>query len=171
MQGEADRKLGLKLIPIKLLKISTPNSGGGFTVEGHKFKGISKTAFDILGETPQTAEPIAGLRFVFPDTLAAPKPTKATQAAKVAKAAPVAPKPMDEFAGRFVLTAVDVTADKIASDQVNIHRLQKFSRLQRTQPRMVAPRGHRHPPPHADVRHADHRERPALPDRADLFRE
>ncbi|MBV5332050.1 hypothetical protein JZU54_00320, partial [bacterium] len=51
-QREADRKRGLKLIPVKLLKISTPNSGGGFTVEGNKFKGITKTAFDILGETP-----------------------------------------------------------------------------------------------------------------------
>ena len=128
-QREADRKRGLKLIPIKLLKISTPNSGGGFTVEGNKFKGITKTAFDILGETPPTTEPIAGLRLVFPDTLAAPKPTKAAKATKATKVAPVAPKPMDEFAGRFVLTAVDVTADKIASDQVNIHRLQKFSRI------------------------------------------
>jgi hypothetical protein len=128
-QREAERKLGLKLIPINLLKISTPNSGGGFTVEGNKFKGITKTAFDILGETPQTEAPIAGLRFVFPDTLAAPKPTKAAKAAKAAKGTPVAPKPMDEFAGRFVLTAVDVTADKIASDQVNIHRLQKFSHI------------------------------------------
>jgi hypothetical protein len=124
-QREADRKLGLKLIPVKLLKISTPNSSG-FTVEGNKFKGATKTAYDILGETPQAEAPIAGLRLVFPDTLAAPRQTKA---AKAAKGAPNAPKPPDEFAGRFVLTAVDVTADKIASDQVNIHRLQKFSRI------------------------------------------
>ena len=123
---EADRKLGLKLIPVNLLKISTPNSGGGFSVEGNKFRGITKTAFDILGQTPQADEPIAGLRFVFPDTLAAPKPTKA---AKAAKTSPAAPKPMDEFAGRFVLTAVDVTADRIAGDQVNIHRLLKFGRI------------------------------------------
>ncbi len=131
-QREADRKLGLKLIPVKLLKISTPNSGGGFTVEGNKFQGTTKTAYDILGETPQAEAPIAGLRFVFPDTLAAPKPTKAAKAVKAAKAAkesPVALKPMDEFAGRFVLTAVDVTADKIAGDQVNIHRLLKFSHI------------------------------------------
>ena len=123
---EADRKLGLRLIPVNLLKISTPNSGGGFSVEGNKFKGITKTAYDILGETPQSEEPIAGLRFVFPDTLAAPKPAKA---AKAAKTSPAAPKPMDEFAGRFVLTAVDVTADRIPGDQVNIHRLLKFGRI------------------------------------------
>ena len=123
---EADRKAGLRLIPVKLLKISTPNSGGGFSVEGNKFKGITKTAYDILGETPQAEELIAGLRFVFPDTLAAPKPAKA---AKSAKTSPAAPKPMDEFAGRFVLTAVDVTADRIAGDQVNIHRLLKFGRI------------------------------------------
>ena len=125
-QRETDRKTGLRLIPVKLLKISTPNSGGGFSVEGNKFKGITKTAYDILGETPQAEEPIAGLRFVFPDTLAAPKPAKA---AKSAKTSPAAPKPMDEFAGRFVLTAVDVTADRIAGDQVNIHRLLKFGRI------------------------------------------
>ncbi len=123
---EADRKLGLRLIPVDLLKISTPNSGGGFTVEGNKFKGITKTAYDILGKTPQTEAPIAGLRIVFPDTLAAPKPAKA---AKAAKGAPNAPKATDEFAGRFVLTAVDVTADEIPGDQVNIHRLQKFRRI------------------------------------------
>ncbi|MEN9537601.1 MAG: hypothetical protein RLZZ178_1598 [Verrucomicrobiota bacterium] len=123
---EADRKLGLKLIPVNLLKVSTPNSGGGFSAEGNKFRGITKAAYDILGETPQAEEPIAGLRFVFPDTLAAPKPTKA---AKAAKSSPAAPKPMDALAGRFVLTAVDVTADRIAGDQVNIHRLLKFSRI------------------------------------------
>jgi hypothetical protein len=128
-QREADRKLGLKLIPINLLKISTPNSGGGFTVEGNKFKGISKTAYDILGETPQAEAPIAGLRFVFPVKMSAPKPIKAVKTTKAPKETPVAPKPMDEFAGRFVLTAVDVTADKIPGDQVNIHRLLKFSHI------------------------------------------
>jgi len=107
----AERRLGLKLIPVNLLKISTPNSGGGFTVDGHKFKGIGKTAYDILGETPKAEAPIAGLRIQFPAAAKAPA------------------KGNGDFPGSFVLTAVDVTADKVAGDQVNIHRLQKYARI------------------------------------------
>ena len=115
----AKRQAGLKLYPVNLLKISTPNSGGGFTVEGNTFKGLGGAAYDILGETPKTAEPITGLRIVFTPNKG--KPTKdPNDAKKVLKPA----QPSD-----FVVSAVDVTADKVAGDQVNIHRLQKFSRV------------------------------------------
>ena len=115
----AKRQAGLKLYPVNLLKISTPNSGGGFTVEGNTFKGLGGAAYDILGETPKTAEPITGLRIVFTPNKG--KPTKdPNDAKKVLKPAQ---------ASDFVVSAVDVTADKVAGDQVNIHRLQKFSRV------------------------------------------
>ena len=113
----AKRQAGLKLHPINLLKISTPNSGGGFTVEGNTFKGLGGAAYDILGETPKTAEPITGLRIVF-----TPNKSKPAKDAKDGKKAPVSK-------ADFVVSAVDVTTDKVASDQVNIHKLQKFSRV------------------------------------------
>ena len=113
----AKRQAGLKLHPIHLRKISTPNSGGGFTVEGHTFKGLGGAAYDILGETPKTAEPITGLRIVF-----TPNKSKPAKDAKDGKKAPVSK-------ADFVVSAVDVTTDKVASDQVNIHKLQKFSRV------------------------------------------
>ena len=113
----AKRQAGLKLHPIHLRKISTPNSGGGFTVEGNTFKGLGGAAYDILGETPKTAEPITGLRIVF-----TPNKSKPAKDAKDGKKAPVSK-------ADFVVSAVDVTTDKVASDQVNIHKLQKFSRV------------------------------------------
>jgi hypothetical protein len=113
----AKRQAGLKLHPINLLKISTPNSGGGFTVEGNTFKGLGGAAYDILGETPKTAEPITGLRIVF-----TPNKSKPAKDAKDGKKAPVSK-------ADFVVSAVDVTADNIPGDQVNIHKLQQFSRV------------------------------------------
>jgi hypothetical protein len=113
-----DRQQGLKLYPIHLTKISTPNSGGGFTVEGNTFKGLGGAAYDILGETPVTPEPIIGLRLVFngpkPKMVADPKDPK---------------KKIPGPAGTFLVSAVDVTADLVPSDQVNIHKLQKFRRV------------------------------------------
>jgi len=113
------RTAGLKLYPVNLLKISTPNSGGGFTVEGNTFKGLGGAAYDILGETPKTTEPITGLRIVF-----TPNKGKPTMDPKDAKKV-LKPAQLSDF----VVSAVDVTADKVAGDQVNIHRLQKFSRV------------------------------------------
>ena len=115
----AKRRAGLKLHPINLLKISTPNSGGGFTVEGNTFKGLGGAAYDILGETPKTSEPITGLRIVF-----TPNKGKPTKDPKDGKKTVKAGEKAD-----FVVSAVDVTTDKVASDQVNIHKLQKFSRV------------------------------------------
>ncbi|NBS05778.1 MAG: hypothetical protein EBS64_11460, partial [Verrucomicrobia bacterium] len=118
-----ERRLGLELIPIKLIKISTPNSGVGFTIEGNKFMGLGKAVYDLLGETPKTQAPITGLRLVFPNV---------DEPAKTAKGKAVA-KPKSKMAGdfpaNFILTAVDATADKIPGDQVNIHKLIKFSRI------------------------------------------
>jgi hypothetical protein len=115
----AKRQAGLKLYPINLLKISTPNSGGGFTVEGNTFKGLGGAAYDVLGETPKTAEPITGIRIAFTPNKS--KPTKD----------PKDPKKVVSPAEKadFVVSAVDVTADKVAGDQVNIHKLQKFARV------------------------------------------
>lgn len=94
----ATRGRGLQLHPVRLSKISTPNSGAGFSVEGNRLRGLGAAAYDVLGETPRADRPIAGIRLVFP-------------------------------ASDFLLTAVDVTADKVPSDQVNLHRLARFARV------------------------------------------
>ena len=94
----AVRGKGLQLHPVNLRRISTPNVGSGFTVEGNRLKGLGAAAYDVLGETPRTDRPITGIRLVFP-------------------------------AVDFRLTTVDVTADRVPSDQVNIHRLMRFSRV------------------------------------------
>lgn len=137
----AERKKGLKLYPVELSKISTPNSGGGFAVEGNKFTGLGKAAYDLLGRTPRTDEPITGLRLVFPTTQPPPprvsenlKTTRAQANPKPGpgpKAPPGKPGPTmpNSTLGMFVLTAVDATADKVPGDQVNIHRLLRFSRV------------------------------------------
>jgi hypothetical protein len=124
----ADRSKGMKLHPVKLVKISTPNSGGGFTVEGNTFKGLGGAAYDLLGEVPVTAEPIIALRLVFQAKMtpgAKPAPKKATP--KEAKATPEPPAPLAPVP--YQVSAVDVTVDKVPGDQVNIHKLQKFSRV------------------------------------------
>ena len=118
-----ERRLGLEIIPIKLTKISTPNSGGGFTIEGNKFMGLGKAVYDLLGETPKTKAPITGLRLVFPNV---DEPGKTAKGKTIAKPKS---KMAGEFPANFILTAVDATADKISSDQVNIHKLLKFSRI------------------------------------------
>ena len=123
-----DRTKGTQLHPINLTKISTPNSGGGFTVEGNTFKGLGGAAYDLLGELPKTTEPIIALRLVFqPKMTPGGKPAPNKGAAKDAKGAaepPVAPTPV-----AYQVSAVDVTVDKVPGDQVNIHKLQKFSRV------------------------------------------
>ena len=64
----ATRGQNLKLLPLKLIKISTPNRGSGFELEGESRVRLKQAgnfaAFDISGELPKTNEPITGIRMV-----------------------------------------------------------------------------------------------------------
>jgi hypothetical protein len=64
----AARGRDLRVIPLKAVKISTPNRGAGFDVtpEGRvRLRNPGDLgAFDILAELPKNAGPITGLRFV-----------------------------------------------------------------------------------------------------------
>ena len=62
----AERGRGLELHPISLTRISTPNVGSGFNVDGNSFSGLGGAAYDILGKLPDTDKPITGIRLVFP---------------------------------------------------------------------------------------------------------
>ena len=62
---------------IKLLKVSTPNSGAGFDIEEDRFVTISQPpnfgAYDVSMRLPDGGLPITGLRVVFHPDPAAPK--------------------------------------------------------------------------------------------------
>ena len=62
------RGQGFALHPVKLLKVSTPNSGAGFDIVDNVVQ-ISRppglAAYDVLLELPKTEQPITGFRIVF----------------------------------------------------------------------------------------------------------
>ncbi len=139
----AARGRDLQVHPVKVLKISTPNRGSGFEVEGaHRVRirqGGDLGAFDILAELPPLAAPVTGLRITMhpvPDLPLGswgpgptrPAPKAAPKAAKKAKsAAEPAPAPPPPFKGTFKLTAIAASAEAVPGDQVNLHRLERFA--------------------------------------------
>ena len=58
----------LALHPVKLLKMSTPNTGSGFEVADSRYALVTRPmgflAFDVSMELPQLTQPITGLRVV-----------------------------------------------------------------------------------------------------------
>ncbi len=127
----ASRGKGLKLHPVKVLKISTPNSGSGLDVDGvngirlHNPGGFG--AFDISTQLPQIAEPITGLRVV---VLPEPKLPGGGWGSGSMENRPKAKKGQkgEPFKGTFMLTSISTTADTIAGDQINLHKLQSIAR-------------------------------------------
>ena len=119
------RNDGLQLLPLTIQKISTPNRGSGFIVENNQTIRITQpaglAAYDILAELPDTTERVNGLRIVFhrdekahkggwghgliPNNMRNDKATHSSEE------------------GTFVLTAVSVSAGRVASDQVDLFRL------------------------------------------------
>jgi hypothetical protein len=137
----AARRRDLRVIPLKAAKISTPNRGAGFDVtpEGRvRLRNPGDLgAFDILATLPKDAGPITGLRFVmhpvedaalggwgFGPSRGTPARAPATKNAK--KMAPL-PEPTQK--GSFKLTAVAASVDAVPGDQVNLHKLEKISRV------------------------------------------
>ncbi|HEX4149673.1 MAG TPA: PSD1 and planctomycete cytochrome C domain-containing protein, partial [Pirellulales bacterium] len=148
----ARRGQQLQLLPMEPLKVSTPNRGNGFEIEGaqiHNIEAADMAAYDILLKLPQTDEPITGVRVVFyPDekapgggfgygpverrarktanprrpALKQPPAGKKT-AAKTVAATQTGPEPSPDFKGNFVLTAFSASADAVPGDQVNLNGL------------------------------------------------
>jgi hypothetical protein len=139
------RGQGLRVHPVKVLKVSTPNRGAGFEVEGENRVRIRQpgdlAAYDILTELPRLGVPITGLRFTmlpqpeFPLGGWGPGPAKATpnraatKKGKAAMTAPVADPEAPQLKGSFKLTAIAASAEPVPGDQVNLHRLEAFSRV------------------------------------------
>ncbi|MBI5770058.1 MAG: PSD1 domain-containing protein [Verrucomicrobia bacterium] len=131
----ATRGRDLKVIPLKAAKVSTPNRGAGFDVTPDGRVRLRDAgdlgAFDILTELPSSETPITGLRFVMhpiPDNALGSwggGPTRpADPAAKKKKAAP-----LPEQKGTFRLTAISASAEPVPGDQINLHKLEKFTRV------------------------------------------
>ncbi len=104
----------LLLHPVKLLKISTPNSGSGFSIENQQFALVERpmgfVAFDVSMELPPLTQPITGLRVVMHPSLDAPAAGWGWNMGQEGK-------------GNFVLTSVSLSAGTVASDQVNLYRM------------------------------------------------
>ncbi|MCX6951557.1 MAG: DUF1549 domain-containing protein, partial [Verrucomicrobia bacterium] len=137
--SQAARGRNLEVHPAKVIKISTPNRGNGFEVEGeHRVRikqGGDLAAFDILCELPKLSGPITGLRFIMHPIPDAPLggwglgPTRPA-AARAAKKAGMPPEPAPPpQKGTFKLTAIAASADVVHGDQVNLHKLERFSRV------------------------------------------
>jgi len=110
----ATRGAGFALHPVRLLKLSTPNSGDGFSILDGRYAVIERSlgmaAFDVSMELPALEVPITGLRVVV-------------------HPAPEAPAAGWGWGGgsgdkhTFVLTNLSVSAGPVPSDQVNLTRL------------------------------------------------
>ncbi len=111
----ATRGLGLALHPVKLTKISTPNTGSGFEIEAERYARVTRpmgfVAFDIAMEFEQPRQSVTGLRIVMHADPAAPNAGWGWA---------------DGGAGEkktFAVTNVSLSAGTVASDQVNLYRM------------------------------------------------
>ncbi|HEY2574424.1 MAG TPA: DUF1553 domain-containing protein, partial [Verrucomicrobiaceae bacterium] len=121
----------LQLLPAAPLKVSTPNRGSGFEIEGREVRiqaASDLVAYDVSLKLPQTDLPITGLRVVFrPDDQMPGKgwgfgPSQS----KPRRNAPTKTPPAladDVTKGSFVLTSFSASADAVPGDQINLHHL------------------------------------------------
>ena len=139
----AERGKKLRVIPLKAAKISTPNRGAGFDVTPEGRVSLKNPgdlgAFDILAELPKNGGPISGLRFVMHPVADAAlggwgygpsrgAPARAP-AAKKKGGEKMTPPPEPAQKGSFKLTAIAASVDAVPGDQVNLHKLEKISRV------------------------------------------
>ena len=109
----AGRGKDLELKPAELLKISTPNSGKGFEIEEGRFAVIKQggfAAYDIAFKLPASKKPITGIRVVFHTD--GDKPAGAWGHGM----------PAGAKRGTFRVAGLNVSADTMTSDQVNLFR-------------------------------------------------
>jgi mono/diheme cytochrome c family protein len=125
----ATRGQGIQVHPVQVLKISTPNRGAGFDVDGINGVLLKQVgdlgAFDVSAKLPSISEPVTGVRVVIQPV---PElPGGGWGSGPIAKRArgKTAAEPPDK--GTFVLTAIGATADSVANDQVNLHKLEPIA--------------------------------------------
>ncbi|MSU24679.1 MAG: DUF1553 domain-containing protein [Opitutus sp.] len=132
----AERGRELQVHPVKVMKISTPNRALVDVVGDHGVtirQAGDLAAFDILTALPKLEAPITGLRFtMLPVEEFAlggwgNGPTKPAAARGAGKKAAPPPEPAQK--GTFKLTAIAASAEAVPGDQVNLHKLEKFTRV------------------------------------------
>ena len=110
----AHRGEDFALHAVKLLKISTPNTGSGFSIEDSQFALVERPmgfiAFDVSMEVPPIAQPITGLRVIMHASPAAMEAGWGWGGGAGAKKS-------------FALTNLSVSAGTVPSDQVNLSRM------------------------------------------------
>ena len=113
----------LKLRPVELLKISTPNIGKGFDIVPPNFVHITvptgMLAYDVSMRLPETDEPITGVRVVFHPDAAAPEGGRGFGT-------------LGESSSQkntFVLTSFSASAESVPGDQVNLNILRGVARV------------------------------------------
>ena len=136
----AARGRNLAVHPVKVLKVSTPNRGSGFEIADDGRVRIRNAgdlaAFDLLAELPKTSAPITGLRFTmhplddgemrgWGSGLPAGTPRAGAKKKTADAGQPAEPAPK----GTFKLTALAASVDAVPGDQVNLHKLEKISRV------------------------------------------
>ncbi len=129
----AKRGLHLETHPVEVLKISFPNRGGGFEIEGSSVRlkqAFEMGAFDISMQLPKLKKPITGLRVIVHPVATLPGGgwgygPEDKRAAKQKEATSAVPLKMK---GSFMLTSLSATAGPIASDQINLHKLEPIAK-------------------------------------------
>jgi len=116
------RGKNLKLHPVELLKVSTPNVGKGFDIDPPRFVRIMSpadlVAYDISLRLPKRDQPITGLRVIFH-----PDPTLGY--GTLPQRAGASPPP----SGAFVLTSFSASTESVPGDQVNLNLLRGISQV------------------------------------------
>ena len=124
------RGKNLKLNPVELLKVSTPNTGAGFDIDPPRFVHISTpaalVAYDVSMRLPKLDQPMTGVRVIFhPDPKApgAGRGYGAIATNPLERKGKKKGKPPVTGRGTFILTAFSASADPVAGDNINLNRL------------------------------------------------
>jgi hypothetical protein len=137
----ARRGRDLRLHPLDILNVSTPNRGAGFETEQGRFVRLRNAgdlgAFDISAKLPPSREPITGLRVIVhpvPELPGGgwgegPRDSRGPRARTAANAEKGDKETESLTKGTFVLTAIAATADTIAGDQINLHKLIEIAQV------------------------------------------
>jgi hypothetical protein len=127
-QRLAERGRDFALHPTELLKVSTPNAGSGFDLEGTRFVKIAHAgglvAYDVAMRLPAIDQPITGVRVVFHADKAL---AGGGWGFGKLPAEPGAAEPADK--GTFVVTSFSASAESVPGDQVNLNLLRDMRRV------------------------------------------
>lgn len=133
----AERGRDLQVLPVKVVKVSTPNASVLEIVGDDRvrvIRGGELAAFDILAELPKTARPITGLRVTMHPLAEFPlngwgKGTR-LKTSPLAAPGPAVPDPAEPVKkGTFKLTAIDASIGALPGDQVDLNKLETFARV------------------------------------------